>query len=231
MNIVITGASRGIGFSLAETFLKEGHHVLGSARKKQAEGLATLHNRYSKAFTPFVVDVTDPSSITAAQTHIEQAIPSLDILINNAGVYLQKDTLSFDQVNPDVILATFEANALGSFRFSQAMHPLLKKADHPKICNISSIIGSIAFQSHAHEYAYTTSKAALNMLTRLMQLQLKSDGIAVLAMHPGWVKTDMGGSQAPLSPAQSAQGIQDQILAWKNDDHPFIDYTGKRLDW
>lgn len=231
MDIVITGVSRGIGFALAKKFLKEGHTVFGSARKADAEGLLRLQETYPSSFIPFVVDVSDTTSIARAKTQLEAHCSVIDILVNNAGIYLGHELDSFKNVDSDAILTSFTCNALGSFRFTQALYPLLQGSEAARVCNISSVIGSIAFQSAQHEYAYTTSKAALNMLTRLMQLQLKKDGITVCAMHPGWVQTDMGGPQAPLTPAESAEGLYTQILNWSNDDHPFIDYLGKKIPW
>ncbi len=231
MNIVITGTSRGIGHALAERYLEAGDTVYGSARSSDPEGHRTLSERYPNNFFPTVLDITNDSSVALAKTFIESHCDSIDVLVNNAGIYPDHNLYPFDKSNLAALSESFECNAVGSMRFSMAMYSLLKRADDPKICNISSMIGSIAFHKTEYEYSYTTSKAALNMITRLMQLQLRKDGISVLAMSPGWVQTDMGGPKAPLTPLQSSKRIYEQITAWDNNDHPFIAQTGKAIDW
>lgn len=216
MNILITGANRGIGYALLKEALKRGHLVIAATRKP--EMIKIDNNRVSVYF----LDLLDKDSI---EKFVETLSVEVDALINNAGV-LYKD--SFENLEYDYFLNTFKVNTLGPLFLSQRLYKSGKLKSGGKIINISSILGSIALLGGTTSYSYSVSKAALNMVTKLLSSKLKD--IKVISVHPGWVKTDMGGKEAPVMPEESAKGIMD-IVENVEESGVFLDYTGKSLPW
>ncbi|MEO3415673.1 SDR family oxidoreductase [Roseovarius sp. CAU 1744] len=189
MHVVITGANRGIGRALAAHYHAAGDHVTGTARRD-----ATLAR----------LDVTDPDQQAAfAQSLANRPV---DLLICNAGVYLDKNE-TFERGFPAPMWQqTFAANVTGVFLTVQALLPCLKRADAPKIAIISSIMAS---QTNAPggSYIYRASKAAALNLGRNLAVDLAPDGIAVGIYHPGWVRTDMGGNAADITVEDAVAGL------------------------
>lgn len=190
MQVMITGASRGIGKALRQQYSKRGADVLGTTRGAAQDGLVTL-------------DVTDPASIRAlAKTRGDAP---LDLLVCNAGVLLDRDE-GLDHGYPaDLWAETFAVNVTGVFLTVQAMLPALRAAKG-RIAIISSQLGSSGIASGGR-YAYRASKAAALNIGRNLAVDLRGDGIAVGIYHPGWVQTDMGGGSADLTPGEAARGL------------------------
>jgi NAD(P)-dependent dehydrogenase (short-subunit alcohol dehydrogenase family) len=180
------------------------------------------------------LDVTDLSSIQrAVQTVAEQA-PALDILINNAAVYLEKPVKPLEELDfgDTHFQRTMDVNAFGPLRVIQQFLPLLEKGQRKLIVNISSEAGSVTDCCRAMEYAYCMSKSALNMASRILQNALKPGGFKVLAIHPGWMRTDMGGQDADIAPEEAANGIFNLAMKqWQLDDEIYMDYQGAILPW
>ncbi len=223
---LITGANRGIGRAAAEALLVRGYAVIAAGRDRAAlELVAGEIGAY-----PLVLDVTREADVAAAFEHVVAHFGRLDALINNAGVLLDRDEAGLE-VPPDKVRATYEVNVLGALRMSQAFAPLMVRQRYGRIVNVSSIMGSLT-QAGPGYLAYRSSKAALNMVTRVLAAELAGTGVLVNAVHPGWVRTRMGGSEAPLTPEEGARALV--WAATLPDDGPtggFFEGEGKPLPW
>ena len=215
--VLITGASRGIGLGLAERFMRGGYEVVAGARKP-SPALTRLGCRVVP------LEVTDEGSVSAAARELR----SLDVLINNAGVSLDRGR-AFEDLPLDAVLDTILTNSVAPMRVTRAFLPLLKKSERPVVVQLTSALGSISGAGGGY-YGYRMSKAALNMFHKAFSADYP--GIISLAVHPGWVKTDMGGEEAPVEVPQSADGIFALVeKARQRDSGGFFDYQGKTLPW
>jgi len=231
-NILITGANRGIGLEMARQLLTQGERLIATCRQPmKADALQALDEQFPEQVTILPLEVTNTASIQAAYNASQRIISHLDVLINNAGILDGNETLAtFD---PDVMQQTFDVNTIGPMRVVTQFLPLLRNAEQAKIINITSQLGSLqAMTRNWGRYSYNGSKAALNMLTRMLSNDLKEEGISVICIHPGWVQTDMGGANASISPSESAAGIltiiNDLTLA---QNGRFYTYTGEEHIW
>ena len=230
---LVTGANKGLGLEIARQLAQKGFTVALAARDEaKAESAAASLREAGLDVHPVKLDVTDASDIAKLPALIEEKFGGLDVLINNAGVALDGKSGS----RLEDLRKTYETNVFGAFAVTEALLPLLKASPAGRIVNQSSILGSLSFigtgQGGAFTApAYTSSKAALNMLTVVAAYELKDTKIKINAAHPGWVKTDMGGDQAPLNVDEGAKTAVD--LATLPDDGPTGTYThlGKVLPW
>lgn len=226
--ILITGANRGIGLALARHAAQRGHTVIGTVRDpgKAAE---------LKAISSVRVEQLDADSDASCKTLAKSlAGMPIDILINNAGVSPAnaKNLADFD---PASYLDCLKTNSIGPLLVTRALLANVEASQRKVIVQISSIMGSISnavSMDWQGNLAYHSSKAALNMANTLIANQLKGQGIACVAVHPGWVQTDMGGANAHLTPDQSVTAILDTVekLTIK-DAGAFLNYDGKPLPW
>jgi len=200
MNVVITGANRGIGLSLAQLNTQRGHRVYALCRQPSA-ALETLS---VEVITGIDVGNSDcQKKVKAALTDIR-----IDLLINNAGI-LRNETL--DCLDYDTIQAQWNTNALGPLKITEALLPQLHSGS--KIAMITSRMGSIEDNTSGGRYGYRMSKAALNMAAVSLAHDLRSDGIAVAMLHPGLVGTDMIGGHGNVTPDQAAERLMARIDA------------------
>ena len=213
MNIFITGVNRGIGLSLSQVFLERKMTVYGTVRNLHSDnmdGIKNLKKTYHQKLHLIKLDVTQKN----LQDQIIQHVPKdfeLDILINNAGIYNKKTSAGLEKHNMEDTFEALMVNTLGPMKVTQALIPHIQRSKNPKIVNISSILGSVALNKNfSSTYDYRVSKAGLNMFSK--NLALEFPDIVVLNLHPGWVKTRMGGEEAPLSPEKSAQKMVSIIL-------------------
>ena len=228
-NVVITGANRGIGLALASFYAQRRDTVFACCRTpaKATELAALAKNR---AVTVIPLDVGNDGSVAALAKFF--ADTAVDTLINNAGVSggppEQQTATTMDFA---AWADTFNVTSLGPVRVMQALLPALKRSPTPKVMSVTSQLGAISLDM-AFAFAYSASKAALNKFMRLAASDLKSQGIAVGVIHPGWVKTDMGGQGAAITPADSAAGIAKVIdqLSLQNTGG-FWKWNGARHDW
>ena len=206
--ILITGATRGIGFAAAEQLAARGAKVIIGSRDAQraAEAAAKL------SVSSVEIDITDPASIDAAVKQIEQQHGQLDVLANNAAILLDHYQ-SLMELKPEVLLDTLNTNVVGTLRVSQAFAPLLARSSAPRIINVSSGAGQLDGEPQAWAPAYCISKTAVNMLTQ--QLTAALPDVMVNSMCPGWCRTEMGGSDAPRTPDEGAD-----TLVWLALDAP-----------
>ena len=230
-NVLVTGANRGIGLEYVRQLLARGDHVIATARHPaQAHELNRLVGEHPGRLHVFPLDVMDPR----AEAEIARELPlvlgdeRLHLLVNNAGILHSGER--FGHVAAANLEDSFRTNAMGPFLLAQAVAPLL--ADGAKVANMTSQLGSIANTTRFATPTYCISKAALNMVTRLLAAALAERGIAVVSLHPGWVQTDMGGEQAPVQPADSVAGLLRVIdgldLAQSGS---FLDWQGQPLPW
>ncbi len=221
MKILITGTSRGIGFELTRLALQRGDSVMAVARTPESsKNLTELKSQFHQHLQLLDIDLTldeAPQKIAAAAGN------ELDVLINNAGVLLQGES-AHD------FMQSFRVNSVAPFLITKALLPALKKSSQPKVVQITSTMGSIDDNSSGGYYAYRASKAALNMINK--SITIDNPWLTTAVMHPGWVKTDMGGASAPTPPETSAKGIWDVILKLKSaESGKFFDFRGKEIAW
>ena len=229
--ILITGASRGLGFCLVRRYLEEGSRVFAGYRGCNAEGLTSLKKEYGNLLEPVILDVTDTASVQAAAAKVAELTGHLDIIINSAGIHCDTSFDILEETNLDDCNSVYDVNAVGPLRVVKAFLPLIKKGTVPKIINISSESGSITWTGRVKEFDYCMSKAALNMGTKLLSNYLKEDKIIVVAVQPGWMRTDMGGPNADLDPYENA-GKLAALFHRIEENHPvFIDNEGKAIPW
>lgn len=224
-NVVITGAGRGIGLALAKEFSRQGFRVLATYREeKSARELLQLTQEAD--VSAVTADITEESTFGPLKERLEK-LGSVDILVNNAGV-IGSEAASLRALDPRKMMETFNVNTFGPLRASQLVMPFLGKG--AKIAHITSLMGSIADNASGGYYDYRMSKAALNMFNSCLAKEFPA--ITSLVLHPGWVQTDMGGSEAPLKKEESARGLCRVILEAKPEQSGmFFDYSGRELPW
>jgi NAD(P)-dependent dehydrogenase (short-subunit alcohol dehydrogenase family) len=197
---LITGANRGIGRETARQLAELGHTVLLCARDPQAakNAAADLSRSHGLRGTllPRTLDVTDAAGVLELVRSVDAEFGRLDVLINNAAINYDAGRRAVD-VDLDEVRRTMETNLFGAWQVAQAFVPLLRRSAHPRIVNVSSESGSLASMDGGTP-AYGVSKAALNALTRTLAGELRSDGVLVNAVCPGWIATDMGGAGGAL---------------------------------
>ncbi len=203
--VLITGANRGIGLEMTKLYAAAGHQVLACCRAPaKADKLAAVAAQH-KGVHALGVEVANGASVAALKREVGDR--PIDILINNAGAPgPAPQNQSLANMDYDGWMETFSVNTMAPLRVLQAFRENLAKGTNPKAVTITSQMGALGLDMIAM-YAYCTSKAAVNKLMRMASFELKKEGIAVALIHPGWVRTDMGGPQADIEPAASAAGI------------------------
>lgn len=229
--ILITGANRGLGLEFVRQLLARGDRVIAGCRHPgRATALNELAAAHPGRLNVLPVDVAKPASIAELAREAAQLVDALDVLINNAGMLPSGER--FGHLEADTLSAAFEVNVTGPLLLSQTLAPLLQKAQGAKIANISSVIGSIAETTAFRTPSYAIAKAAQNMASRLLAAALHESGITVLALHPGWVRTDMGGANAPLAPDDAVAALLRTIdAATIAQSGGFYDGDGRALKW
>jgi NAD(P)-dependent dehydrogenase (short-subunit alcohol dehydrogenase family) len=228
---LVTGANRGLGLEFARQLLARGDRVIAACRHPgKASALNLLAGEYPGRLHVAPLEVSEPRS-HAALAHELPLLANghpLDLLINNAGVLRGGER--FGQVQAGDLETSFRTHALGPFLLVQALFPQL--ADGGTVANISSEIGSIGLRQEFRTPSYAIGKAAQNMATSLLAQALKARGIRTVALHPGWVRTDMGGTNALLTPHDSVAGLLRVIDSLQaGDSGRFLDWQGQTLPW
>lgn len=231
LRVAITGAGRGLGLEFARQYLAADHRVFGLARDPETPALTKLLGRFGDRLQCVRCDVCDAKSVTAATASIGLRTNALDLLINNAGIAGETSS-GLGGFDYDELTRGFETNTLGPLRMSEACLDLLRRGSSPRIVHITSRMGSIADNGSGGWWSYRMSKAALNMASKNMSLALADAGIAVMVLHPGWVRTDMGGGSATLGIEESVRGmvsVIDQLDL--SSTGGFRDYSGEGIPW
>jgi NAD(P)-dependent dehydrogenase (short-subunit alcohol dehydrogenase family) len=216
---LIIGASRGLGLGLAQELASRGWQVTGTTRRPGTLSDARL--------TEAQLDTRDDAQITALRDQLAHA--SLDLLLMNAGV-IGPIHQSVEQVTQDELLDLMLTNAIAPVRVARQLLPAVKRGG--TVVFMSSKMGSVTENNSGDAQLYRASKAALNTLTRSFHATLAKDrSVNVLTLHPGWVRTDMGGPMATLSIPESTRGMADVIEQKVGPTHRFLDYAGNEIPW
>ena len=230
--VLVTGASRGIGLEYARQWLAAGARVFALARAPQeSDGLMELAAGHGVSLVAVRCDVADEASVAEARRRVGEETDGLEILINNAGVMGSHEGL--EELDLDRVRRTFEVNAVGPIRITRAFVDLLMAGERPRrIVNMTSLMGSIDDNRSGDAYAYRMSKAALNMATRSMAIDLSGEGIVAVVLHPGWVRTAMGGKSAPTPVEEAVASLVRTIESLDMDrSGGFYDRDGQPLPW
>ncbi len=234
---LVTGANRGLGLELTRQLLAAGGRVVAACRHPgKATALNTLAGEHPGRLHVLPLDVAEPKTHAELARelplvlggHDDDQPEGLDLLVNNAGVLHSGERFgSLSAANLD---DSFRTNAAGPLLLTQALAPRL--ADGAKVVNLSSSLGSIASTARFGTPSYNISKAAQNMVTALLARALAERGIVVVAFNPGWVRTDMGGKDAELEPAQAVAALLRVAEGLGPDDSGrFLDGEGRPLPW
>lgn len=219
--ILITGANRGLGLEFARQYAAAGWRVLATVRDPLSGRAAS-----DAGAEVYVADIADPASVQRLLSAL--AGVELDILLNNAGIYGQDQ--SFGAVDPDRFMAVMRTNALAPLKMAEAFADQL--TGRKIIATVSSLMGSVAENTSGNFYAYRASKAAVNMIMKTLAIDLAARGITAIALSPGWVRTDMGGPNAPQEPAEAIAGMRAVLEKVSlNDSGKFFHFDGRELPW
>jgi NAD(P)-dependent dehydrogenase (short-subunit alcohol dehydrogenase family) len=230
---LVTGANKGLGLEIARQLAQQGITVVTGARdEEKARTAADQLKGEGLDVYPVKLDVTNAEDIANLPKLFQEHFGQLDILVNNAGANYDFE----GDVTADTLRRMYETNVIGPFAITKALLPLLKASPAGRIVNQSSMLGSLALMSKGQGGAfmtpgYTTSKAALNMLTVVTAQELKGTNVKVNAAHPGWVQTDMGGKNAPLSVEEGAKTAVALATLDENGPTGAFLHKGKPLPW
>jgi NAD(P)-dependent dehydrogenase (short-subunit alcohol dehydrogenase family) len=226
----VSGANRGIGFGLTLEMVQHGFKVAAGYRDETRSKQLLLEAEKHGNILPVKVDVTIKDDLQHLYQVMDNQLGHLDVLVNSAAVKIN-ESAQVNELNWQDVARSLEVNVGGPLLTSQALYPLIQKGKEKKIINISSQMGSIQL-ADGGMIAYRISKAALNMLTRNKAVEYKKDGIAVVIVHPGWVRTDMGGPAAPMTVAESARKIFQLIeMISLSNTGDFISVTGDKIPY
>lgn len=229
LHCLVTGANRGIGLTFVRQLLARGDRVVATCRHPgKANALNTLAGEYPGRLRVLPLDVADAKSRAELVRELPLVCERIDLLINNAGVLHSGER--FGQLSAANLDDSFRTNASGPLLLTEALAPTL--SDGATVANISSQLGSIANTTRFGTPSYNISKAAQNMATVLLAHALRDRGIKVIALHPGWVQTEMGGDGAQITPEDSVAGLLRVIGALTTADSGcFLDWRGDTLPW
>ena len=238
---LVTGANKGLGFETARQLAARGMTVLLGCRSLQhGQAAAEVLMGQDLDVLPVKLDVTSETDIQALRQLIEERYGKLDILVNNAGI-LQGESLGANSVltvSPEDVRATFDINFFGALRVTQLLLPLLQKSPAGRIVNVSSILSSLTLHAdpgsvvgHSKPVGYNASKAALNMLTLHLADALRGTSIKVNSAHPGWVKTDLGGSNAPMRPESGVRTIVQLATLPEEGPNGKLIHVNREIPW
>ena len=224
--VLITGASRGLGLEFTRQYAADGWRVFAACRDPAgARDLAAVEGDVSAE----TLDVDDGPQVAALAKKLSGQ--PIDVLINNAGIYGPQD-LTRDNIDYDAWGRVFRTNAMSPLAVSAAFAANVAQGGQKKIITLSSRMGSIAENDSGGEFIYRSSKAAVNAVMKSLAGDLKAEGITVAVLHPGWVRTDMGGPEAAIEASESVTGMRAVIAGLKESDSGrFFNYEGTKIPW
>ena len=233
-NALVTGANRGLGLAFVRQLLARGDRVVAGCRQPgRATALNALAGEHPGRLHVLPLDVAEPRSRAELVRELplvlgEDDAPRIDLLVNNAGVLHAGER--FGHLDQALLEDSLRVNAVGPFLLAEALAPWL--ADGARIANLSSVMGSIGTRGEFRSPSYCASKAAQNMLGVQLARALAPRGIVVLALHPGWVRTDMGGASAELPADEAVAGLLQVIdAASPAQSGQFLDWRGQPVPW
>jgi len=227
--ILITGCNRGIGLEMTRQFAGDGWQVIATCRNPSAAWELSELAEANDNIEIHALDVTDYQQMADLAADLEGR--QLDILLSNAGYYGPKG-VALGNVDVDAWREVLEANTIAPYKLVETFYPRLAGSQYKVVGILSSKVGSIADNSSGGGYLYRSSKTAVNQVVKSLSIDLADEGIKVLALHPGWVKTDMGGPNALISTEESVAGLK-KILqnATADDSGHFYNYDGSAIPW
>jgi len=238
--ILITGSNRGVGLALVKQYLRQQDTLIIATCRHPATAtdLQQLASDNPDRVHIVALDVIDSASIQRAVNSVTQLVDGLDMLINNAGILpggvdnREPNISAFGQLDPDAMLQVFQVNTVSPVIITQAFADLLRKGNNCRVINVSSDAGSINRRHKGCDYSYPSSKAALNMMSRCLAGDLRKDNIIAISIHPGFIKTDMGGVNAILTLDQAIPTMVETMdnLTMDNTGQ-FFNWDGNRVEW
>jgi len=228
--VLVTGANRGLGLEFARQYAADGWKVHAACRDPDAaKELGKLAAESGGAIRLLALDVTDAASVRAAAQSLAGA--AIDVLINNAGIGSPKNQ-RLGSLDYAAWARVLDVNTLGPMRVVEAFLDSIAKGSDRKIVTLTSAMGSIADNSSGGSYAYRSSKAAVNIVMKSLSIDLAPRGITCVVVHPGWVRTAMGGPDGKLTPTESVAALRRLIAGLKHGDSGrFFNYDGKSYPW
>ena len=235
---LVTGANRGIGQAVADRLLERGDAVALGARHPEAPGLRKLIERHGERALPLPVDLEDARSVVAAGAWLAQKFELLDAVVHCAGVNVaprhERSAIkgSLGELDPDAIEQMFRINVSGTLRLLQVVRPLLDAAHEPRVMALGTSRASMALTQDGRSAGYAVTKAALGMLTRKVAFESSGRGWCTVTVDPGWVRTDMGGQDAPDTASDAADDLVTMLDALTDHDNGrFLSRTGTEVPW
>ncbi|WP_070967297.1 SDR family oxidoreductase [Vibrio sonorensis] len=226
-HVLVTGANRGVGFALCEYYLQKGWRVSATYRHASQSQELLSKAESEPHLSCHQLDVTDYLSVQS----LAQTFDSLDLLINNAGYYGPKG-YKFGSTDVEEWRKAIEVNTIAPLKIAEAFYPSLSKGQDKIIACLSSKVGSMTENTSGGGYIYRSSKAGLNSVVKSLSNDLSPQGFIAVALHPGWVQTEMGGPNALIDTNTSAAGLASVISGLKLEDSgKFIDFKGNALPW
>ena len=224
--VLLTGARRGLGLEFARQYAAEGWRVIATCRQpKAAKALAAIKGDVRIR----ALDVTDPAQVRSLARALKSE--AVDLLISNAGIYGPRKE-NFGRVDTEAWHQVFRTNVMGPMMVAGALADHVARSERKTIVALTSMMGSITENRSGGSYIYRSSKAALNMVMKGLSLSLKSRKISVVMLHPGWVRTDMGGASAHLGVEESVTAMRRVIAGLKPaDSGRFFNYDGREIPW
>lgn len=228
---LITGANRGIGLELSRQYAADGWRVLACSRNSaKSDELNKLAAQYPELIKTLALDVSDHKQIERLGRELSDE--SIDLLINNAGMYPKSGVNGFGHTDYEEWMQLFRINTMAPLKMAETFSTQLARSKQKVFVAITSKMGSIEDNRGGGSYLYRTSKTAVNMVVKSLAIDLQSAGITSIVIHPGWVKTDMGGPNALISVNQSVSGIRQVISNLSMaDSGKFFNYDGQEIPW
>jgi NAD(P)-dependent dehydrogenase (short-subunit alcohol dehydrogenase family) len=228
--VLVTGANRGIGLEFCRQYAEAGWKVLACCRRpEQASDLKGLAIRHPSV-SIHQLELGNFDQIDALAHAL--ASEAIDVLINNAGLYGDTGRNALGDIDFELWTRVMRINAMAPVKMTEAFLPHIARGGRKLVAAITSLMGSMGDNSSGGAIMYRSSKAALNAAMKSLSIDLRNRGIGVLILHPGWVKTDMGGANAPTSPAESVAGLRRVIDGFSpRDSGRFLDFRGRELPW
>lgn len=234
--VLVTGASRGLGLEFTRQYLQDNWTVLAACRAPTPE-LELLAGEVGERLQVLALDVADDDSISALARRL--AGRPIDVLLNNAGTMGQADFAgsglagsAFGSSDSDDWMHVFRVNVVAPMRIAEALVENVAASEEKKIVTLTSMLGSMTLNTVGGLYAYRASKAAVNAVMKSMAIDLGKRGISAASVHPGWVRTDMGGAHAEIDAATSVRGVREVIAGLDRDRAGRLwAYDGSELPW
>jgi len=228
--ILITGANRGLGLALTQLYAEAGARIIATCRSPEnALELNRLAASTRGRVSSYPLDVTNARQIRALNAAL--ADEAVDVLLHNAGVFGQGDA-SFGNTDPEDWLQTMRVNTVAPLKLTEALVERVAASNRRIVAAMSSKLGSMAADEDGGWYPYRSSKAALNGTMKAVSADLAPRGITTVMLHPGWVRTAMGGPNARITPEESARGLKSVLDdLGPSDNGRFLDYRGNPVPW